>query len=364
MKKVVFIFFVWLVSIFIINKISASIIPDRTSYELPYKVPFTFSLAPLLNMDGRHYLDIACKGYFAKGGFDLRVFFPVYPLLIKALSFNCSINPVFIGPAVSLGSLLGLLYMLTRLVEKKMILKTVLLLLFFPTAFFFTAYYTESLFLLLTLIFFWFLRKKNYLAAAAFAALASGTRLLGIALLPVFLYEVFKESKKSRKLRLDFLLAPMGLVLFSFYNWISTGNPLTFLTNQTYWNRPLGITAPIFGLYKQITNILAGPVASYDSPFVYPMILVEFVMLVFMLAILYLSYKKIKMLYWIYMFASLVIILFAGPSSFPRYALVLFPAYIFLAERLKGVKYGVYLVCSFVLFVFMASLFLRGYWAS
>jgi hypothetical protein len=64
------------------------------------------------------------------------------------------------------------------------------------------------------------------------------------------------------------------------------------------------------------------------------------------------------------MLASLIIILFAGPSSFPRYILVLFPVYIFLAERLKGGHLVVWLFGSLVLFVFMASLFLRGYWAS
>ena len=364
MKKIFAIFLFWFFLIVLINKLSAGFIPDRTSYELPFKVPATFTIAPLLNMDGRHYLDIACNGYFVKGGFDLRVFFPVYPLVIKAFSLNCSLNPIIVGLLISAVSFLASLYFLARMLGKDIRFKTLLLLIFFPTSFFFAAYYTESVFFLFTLLFFWFVEKKKYLAASMFAALASGTRLLGVALAPVLFYEAYRDYKKNGTVRWEVLFAPAGLILFSVYNWISTGSFLTFLTKQTYWNRPVGITAPLYGLVRQVVNVASGPQVSYDSPFVYPVILIEFAILLFFLAILYFSYRKIKTSYWIYMFVSFLIILFAGPSSFPRYTLVLFPAYIFLSERLKGIRYAIYLTVSFGLFLFMASLFLRGYWAS
>ncbi len=364
MKKIFFVFLFWILLIVIINKLSVSFLPDRTSYELAFKVPFTFTSAPLLNMDGRHYLDIACRGYFIKGGFDLRVFFPVYPLLIRTLSLNCSFNPVMVGLLISAASFLASLYVLGKMVDKKHRFKTLLLLLFFPTAFFFAAYYTESLFLLLTLLSFWFLERKKYLTSSFFAALASGTRLLGIALTPVLFYSAYKDYMKSGKVRWEVLLAPAGLILYSVYNWISTGTFFTFLSSQTYWNRPVGIMAPIYGLYRQVVNVLSGPLASYDSPFVYPVILIEFATLFFVVGVIYFSYKKIKPSYWIYLLVSLLIILFAGPSSFPRYTLVLFPIYIFLGEKLSGAKYFIFLCISFILFIFMASLFLRGYWSS
>src|SRR3990167_11393025 len=104
MKKIFAIFLFWFFLIVLINKLSAGLIPDRTSYELPFKVPATFTIAPLMNMDGRHYLDIACNGYFVKGGFDLRVFFPVYPLLVRTLSLNCTINPIIVGLLISAAS--------------------------------------------------------------------------------------------------------------------------------------------------------------------------------------------------------------------------------------------------------------------
>lgn len=365
MKKIFIIFLFWILLILLINKVSVNILPDRTSYELPFRVPFTFSLAPLLNMDGRHYLDIACKGYFIKGGFDLRVFFPVYPLLIRILSLGCLANPILVGLGISLTSFIGSILVLLKMADKDVRIKTLLLLLFFPTSFFFAAYYTESTFLLFTVLTFWFLEKRRFLPASVFAGLASATRLLGVALFPAILYEAYREYRKEKKLHLEIVLAPLGLVFYSVYNWISTGSLFTFIQSQTYWDRPVGLLAPIFALKSQITSVVSGPLSSYDSPFVYPIILIELATLLYLVSILYFSFRSIKRSLWIYMLTNLIIILFGGIlSASPRYALVLFPAYIFLAGRLKGVKYGVYLICSIVLFVFMASLFLRGYWAS
>jgi Gpi18-like mannosyltransferase len=365
MKKIFLLFVFWLLLTLLINKLSVNLIPDRTSYELPFKVPATFTIAPFLNMDGRHYLDIACNGYFIKGGFDLRVFFPIYPLLIRAFSLNCILNPVIVGLLISAISFLASLYLLARMLSKDIRFKTLLLLIFFPTSFFFAAYYTEGVFFLFVVLTFWFLEKKKFLAASIFAAIASATRFPGIALAPVLLYEAYLVYKKTKKLRLEVLLAPLGLVLYSVYNWISTGKPLTFISTQTYWDRPVGLLAPFFALKSQITSVVSGPLSSYDSPFVYPIILIEFATLLFLVFILYFSFKSIKKSWWIYMFTNLVIILFGGIlSASPRYTLVLFPAYVFLAKRLSGIKYIIYLICSLVLFVFMASLFLRGYWSS
>jgi Gpi18-like mannosyltransferase len=364
MKKLVLIIFIWLITIFSVNKVSARILFDKTSYELPYRTPFAFSLAPLLNMDARLYLDIACRGYSVRNGFDSRVFFPVYPLLIRTLSLNCLLNPVIIGLGVSILSFVGVLFILSKMLKKNIRLKTLSLLLFFPTSFFFAAYYTESTFLLFVLLTFWFLDKKKYLPASVFAALASATRLPGIVLAIVIFYEAYMDYRKNKKIHGEIFLAPLGLIFFSIYNWFSTGSVLTFITSQTYWNRPVGFSAPFYGLIRQAVNVFSGPLSSYDSPFVYPVILIEFGVFVYLLVILYFSYKKIKMSYWIYMLVSFVFILFAGPSSSPRYALVLFPAFIYLGQKLSGLKYLTYLVCSYALFVFMACLFLRGYWSS
>lgn len=366
MKKIIIFLIAWLVAIFLINKLSVKLIPDRTSYELPYKTPFTFSMAPLLNMDGRRYLDIACNGYSIKdGSLNLRAFFPVYPILVNVFSVGCKINPVLIGISISLISVFLSMVLLWKMLDKKIRSKVVVLLLLFPTSFFFSAFYTESLFLLLSVLVFWFLGKKKIFYAALFAAIASGTRIVGVALTLPVLYEAYLEYKESGRKYFEAVIAPIGLVFYAIYNWITTGSIVTFISSQTYWDRPISILAPFYTIKNQIVSILAGPLSNYDSPFVYSVILIEFFTLLYLLTILIVSYKKIKMSYWLYLAGSAVIILYGGIlTSIPRFVLVLFPIQIFLAERLTGFKYYLYMLISFIGFVFLAGLFLRGYWVS
>ena len=105
--------------------------------------------APLARYDAVHYLLIAEGGY---GGESLGpqgpAFFPLYPLVVHVLG-GLAVSPgalVLASYAVSLGALLGALYLLYRLVElelgPELARPTLLLLVFFPTAFFFSAPYT------------------------------------------------------------------------------------------------------------------------------------------------------------------------------------------------------------------------------
>jgi Gpi18-like mannosyltransferase len=366
MKKVLLIFSVWVFAILIVNKFSVRFLSDRTSYELPYRVPFAFSIAPLLNMDGRRYLDIACNGYSIRdGSLNLRAFFPVYPILIRFFSAGCKINPIPVGIGISLTAFLAAVFVLWKMLDKKIRDKAVILLIFFPASFFFAAFYTESIFFLFSVLVFWFLDRKKIFYAAAFAAIASATRIVGLALtLPVF-YEVYLEYKRNRKFHFEAAAAPLGFIIYAVYNWFSSGSLFTFITSQRHWDRPISLFAPLYAVKNQVSAILAGPLPAYDSPFVYPVIIIEFIVLLYLLAALYFSYKKIKMSYWLYMLGSIVIILFGGIlTSVPRFALLLFPIYIFLAENLKGFKYILYLSVCFLGLIFMASLFLRGYWIS
>lgn len=366
MKRIILIVFVWFITIFLVNKVSARVLFDRTSYELPYHAPFVFSTAPFLNMDGRAYLDIACKGYVVNSsGINLRAFFPVYPILIRLFSAGCKINPIPIGLVISFISFLAAIIILWKILDKNVRDKTIILLLVFPTSFFFAAFYTESIFFLLSVLIFWFLDRKKIFYAAIFAALASATRIVGLALSLPVIYEAYLEYKKHRRIYFEALLSPLGFIFYAVYNWFSSGNLFTFISSQKYWDRPVGLAAPFYAIKSQIVSVLSGPLPSYDSPFVYPVILIEFIVLLYLLAVLYFSYKKIKMSYWLYMLGSLVIILFGGIlSSIPRYALVLFPCYVFLAGRLKSIRYLLYIFICSLGFLFMASLFLRGYWVS
>ena len=215
MKKIVTIFCIWVVFLFFINKASTYFLKNMTSYEVYFPqvtMPMRPVFMPWLNYDGRNYFAIVMDGYrddyFKNGKLanvdEKRVFFPLYPLIIRALSLDRHINPIFVGLGVSYVSLLGSLFILYDLVQKdfdnKKAIKTVLLLLLFPTSYYFLAYYTESFFLFLSLLMFWFLRKKNFLAASAVCALATATRMIGVSLIIPLLYEAYLYYKKTKKI--------------------------------------------------------------------------------------------------------------------------------------------------------------------
>src|ERR1700761_7096449 len=107
--------------------------------------------APAVRWDSIHYLAIAQRGYARPGD---AVFFPLYPLLIRALGFVVGSDPLA-GVLISAACLAVAMTLLHRLTELELgrpaADATVLLLAFAPMSFFFTAVYTESLFLALSL---------------------------------------------------------------------------------------------------------------------------------------------------------------------------------------------------------------------
>ena len=138
-----------------------------------------------LNFDGEHYLALAQNGYKPLTYF----YFPVYPLLIKTLTFVktqevLAWSGLVIANVSFLVVLIGI-YKLVKLDFKDNTARwTIILLLIFPTSFYFGAYYTESLFAALVVWALYLVRKGNFFGAAILAALASATRVIGIVLLP------------------------------------------------------------------------------------------------------------------------------------------------------------------------------------
>jgi Gpi18-like mannosyltransferase len=356
MKKIIILFLMWICLILLTNKLSARFIQDRTSYELPggVETPFKFTITPFLNFDGRNYLDIARSGYFEKNGHNLKVFFPLYPFLIKYLWLNGLFNLAYVGIAISVISGLISIFIFNKMFG----FRATVLLLAFPTSFFFAAYYTESIFLLFILAFFLFLEKKSYFTASLFAALASGTRIQGIILALILFYEIIKNKEVAKKYLWTVIIAPLGFAYYLFRYGPS------IILGQGGWNRQVGLLGPVRALSDSLRHIIQGPLSSYDSIFVYPIIILEFLMFIFAIIIVFKMYKKIEMKYFIYSFASLLLILLGGSlASSPRYLLVIFPIFIYLAKVLKG-SYYFYLGISISMLIFLTSLFLRGYWVA
>jgi len=336
-------------------------------------------ISSFANFDGIHYLQIAKQGYSQWE----QAFFPLYPILIKFLSFiipNFLVSALFIS---NISFIIGLIFF--KKLMKLWGINTSLPLIFllsFPTAFYFGMVYTESLFFVLLILSLYFLHKKNYVAAGICAGLSSATRLIGVFLvIPFFIYLVaekqinFKNYKFKIKNYLFLLASPFfGLFSYMGYLWKTTGDPLFFFNSQ-----------PIFGANRSTHLIFLPQVyfrylkiaftASHNFQWYLSLFEMSIFSLVF--AILILDFLKIKkhlsvastnlrglqrLGLNIFSFINILLPTATGTfSSIPRYALLSLSFFIFLGELKNSTLKSVIVAIFALLQIAILSLFVRGY---
>lgn len=222
---------------------------------LPPRVdPFPWSAGPewyfrLLRWDSGWYAGIVRGGYRYNADPSAQstvVFYPLYPLLSRALVslFGISVDMALLLVANIASIAVALL--MTKLVKDEMGDEVALLSLscfcFFPFSIFLSAGYTEPVFLAFALLSLILLARRNFVAAAIAAGLASATRSTGIVLLPVILFEMARLQplralpRLLPRMVLCGGLAASGLLAFMAYLWIAFGNPLALARGQAAWH--------------------------------------------------------------------------------------------------------------------------------
>jgi hypothetical protein len=229
---------------------------------------------PAARWDAAYYLTIATRGYgnLNSTANPRLAFFPLYPLLVKALGV---LMPVIVaGVLISITALAFALYGVHRLSMLESARGAapavrgrawdtarlaVLLIAFSPMAVFFSADYTESLFMALAVGAFLCARNGRWMWAATAGLLASATRSPGVLLLLptllLYLYGPREDSVPDRdpgdtlasrlmpryKVRPDILwlaLIPVGMLAFFAGLALVGGHALSPLTTQhTAWDR-------------------------------------------------------------------------------------------------------------------------------
>lgn len=203
--------------------------------------------------DVNWYLGIAEDGY-EKRAFEDSVphnwaFFPVFPVIVRLASYitgEYALTGMFIS---HLCFLIGL-YLLHRVAllfgfSMADADRAVFYLGVFPSSYFFSLPVSESVFFMITLSSFYFARREKWLLAGLLGALASGTRVTGVLLLPALavlyweMYRPISSFSKLRKSGLALLLVPAGLLGFMFYLRVITGNFMAFTGIQIAWGRRL-----------------------------------------------------------------------------------------------------------------------------
>ena len=340
--NIVYIFTAWLVAILLVSFIGFSTLPHSNKFEGDFFISFA-------NWDGGHFLGIAEHGYSEKFQY---AFFPLYPLAIKLLS-QITGNYLLAALLIStVASFLGLqlFYKLIALdFDKKLAQKVIFITLFSPTSFYFLTVYSEGLFFFLVVATFYLLRKRKFFWVALFAALASATRLAGLALVAGILVEVYTTSGINRK-NWIVLLSPFGFLIYCWYLFWQTGDPFYFLTAENHWQRSFSI--PGLNLWESLRNLNQGNI-------------IDILFAMFGVGFALRAFRFLPISYSIYCLFSILLPLFTSQlSSIPRFLLPIFPIFILIAFIKNQYVVFAYQLISIVLLSLFVVLFVNGYWVS
>lgn len=312
--------------------------------------------------DANWYQEIAREGYNLKS----TAFFPLYPLIMKAVQAVLDVRFLTAGVLVSHAAFPLLLYAFLRLalldMDERRARGVVLLLAIFPTAYYFSAAYTEALFLLLSVLSLYGMRTRRWWMAGIFGGLAALTRNTGILLVLPFALEyagwLWSRRREGQPLGLAAaagaawggLIGLAGLA-YVVYLWQRFGDPFAFAHVQALYGR--GSLPPwetlMRGIWHNGERTLAlQPPLTWNKLY-YPL---QLYFVVLMLTVLIASFRRLRWSYWVIIAYSFVIPLAAPAApdritdyfiSFSRYSLVVAPLYfgldLLLAKRPLRVAY-------------------------
>jgi Gpi18-like mannosyltransferase len=297
-----------------------------------------------LYRDSQWYLTIVQDGYhyFGPGHRSAVAFFPVYPLLVKALHGLTAIDLDLCTMIVSNVAFLGAMIFLYKLCAREYGVATARRATFymaiFPTAFFTFAPYSESLFLLCSIASFYYMRGERWWLAGIFGGLAAATRVLGVLLLLAFAWEYLHSRHfQLRRIRLDALagaLIPAGLGAYMLYLYGLTGDPMAFVKSAAGWNRDA--TWPWQVLTTSLEDV---PKTAQYGQYLQAHALIENGLVIACLLLLLAGIRRIPFSFILYGLACIAVLLSAPVASstvpvtsMSRYVLVLAPIYIVLAR--------------------------------
>lgn len=349
-------FFIWVVLVY-------SIFYIGFKYQHP-NLSYADFFNSLKNWDSGHFLGIAESGYSRSFQY---AFFPLYPLMIRLLALVLN-SYLISGIIISItASFLGI-KLLYKLIQHDSInvkpKKVIFYFLIFPTSFFLLLPYSEALFFLLTVITFYFLSKaksinyqRNFFLASVSVVLATLTRFVGIVLVLILFWEIFHSKNVKRKY--FFILTSLsGLFFYTFYLYLKVGDPVYFLTVETYWQRAINL--PVVSFWGSLTYIFSH---QYDN-FVLTTLIDTF-FAVFGLGLAFRSVRFLPSTYSLLAIFSMFLPLSTSSLvSFPRFILPVFPIFILLAMIKNKPLNFFYVFISISLLFYFEINFMNGFWVS
>lgn len=317
------------------------------------------------NFDGVHYLGIAQSGYSAQ---FTQAFFPLYPITIKLISnlFNTFLNEttslfisaLLISNAAFLAAIAIFYKLIKNYFSEKIAFWSIMFLLFFPTSFYFGSIYTESAFFLLLISSYYLVERNKLLFASLTGTLASLTRLIGVFLSFTLTY------RSNQKVIIPLILIPIGLIIYVLFLQIEFNNPLYFISAQQAFGNERS-TSSIILLPQVIFRYFKIILTTNGSQRFTPSI--ELISTFFAVSLLLLSLreKRIKKEWVTFSLLSVIFPTLTGTlSSMPRYIILSFPIYIFLALIKNNFIKITILIVFLIYLTLLTARFSQGYWVA
>ncbi len=228
-------------TLFIVAACAIRIVPAGIQPPTEVYLGKNLSIATWVRWDAWWYLSVVERGYwFDPQGKSNVAFFPLFPLMIKALTSAIG-NQVVAGLLVANVAAVAAVVVFWRWVRDEAgpvaAERAVLWLLVFPFSFFFHTIYAEPLFFLLATLALHAARRRSWAVAGLWGGLAAATRPMGVMLFPAFAWGMAQDWRAGRPLRgreaLGVLLIPAGLGAYLLYLGLRFGNPFAFWDAHT-----------------------------------------------------------------------------------------------------------------------------------
>ena len=280
-------------------------------------------LALWQRFDVNWYLKIATRGYDGSDGST--VYFPVYPMLIRVLSFVAP--ALFAATLISNLALIGVLGLLYRIVagltDESIARRTLTYFLIFPTAFYLTAAYTESLFLFFTLASLYSASRRKWGWAVAWGAIAALTRLQGVLLVIPLAYLLWREVGMASLSKLALRALPLAIIPTGTLGFL--GFSSLSLLNTYQGTLHAKFVLPWENIWATISILGRRDGTIVDA--------LNLIVTLGLIAIMFPIWKKLPLEYTLYAALMLIAPMFRMTTTQPlvsmsRYALAVFPAFI------------------------------------
>ncbi|MEO5577290.1 MAG: mannosyltransferase family protein [Gaiellaceae bacterium] len=353
--------------------------PERRLIGDAYGPASDFLFRSLAQWDARWFLQIALHGYEEVP--QAAAFFPVYPAVVHGVAWATG-SILVAGVLVSLASGAVGAWLLAQIARPLLGARgahdAVLYLALYPVGFVLTSLYSEGLFLALAAGSFLAAMRGRPLLAGVLGGFATGTRLIGLALLPALAILLWRGRDPHSLVRLaPLLLLPAAVGLYALYLNETIGDPWAFTSAQADWNREASALGPLEGIKDAILSSGRGTRHLLDLPAGGPgneqrvglWNLSHLALLVAAGWLTWVAWRRLGPAFGAYSVATLAIALSAPAEGFPlvslpRFLLADFPLFLALASlTLERPRARDAVLAAFAaLGAVAAAAFARGIW--